>query len=179
MVDLVAGRKRALAQRTLPFVLSSNPFFLSRRQTSGQRLVWHFANVKIFLNLITMINDPVSPKNVTICVYLNSEEVAKQSVNRSMVTCFRCGETGHYRAECHMFRVNMCSVPNCRDENCLCAHSRVEMRKPWLHKCVRVVKQSNNIQILGCGEIGHTYQACPLFRTRSKKCISCKDNLKI
>ena len=101
------------------------------------------------------------PRGVTVCVYIQKSAEAK-GATRSIVTCFRCGETGHYRAECHHWRIHMCAKgAACADANCSGAHGPDELRRPWMPKCVRVVKQGNAIEILGCGRVGHTFRMCP------------------
>lgn len=96
------------------------------------------------------------PSGVTEYVYCDTAVVRMRSV-----TCFRCGEFGHRRNECRLFRVNLCPhIEVCDDPLCTFAHDDVELRKPWLPRCVRVIKTDYGIEILGCGQIGHTYHQC-------------------
>ena len=109
------------------------------------------------------------PAQVTIMVTLSTDPMSVPRMGggataKTNVTCFRCGESGHYRAACHHYRVRMCSNYRhgiCTEGSaCFFAHSEEELRQPWLSKCVRVVKTANAITILGCGAIGHTYRTC-------------------
>ena len=97
------------------------------------------------------------PCHVTVTVLLE----AAVRRDRSAITCFRCGETGHYRAECHAYRTRLCTRRGCDDANCFFAHGQAELRRPWLSKCVRVDKAGSTICIRGCGQVGHTYRNCP------------------
>lgn len=84
---------------------------------------------------------------------------------RTVITCFRCGETGHRRIDCYSYRVALCptalSNGACYTPNCMHAHSVEELRSPCTPKCVRVVKNAGRVQILGCGRTGHTFRCCP------------------
>ena len=99
------------------------------------------------------------PVNVTVCVNIMWTDQTR--CTRSNVTCFRCGEKGHYRAECHGYRIKMCTDSECKDKNCRFAHTHDQLRQPWLPKCVRVVKDGGSIRIYGCGKLGHTFRCCP------------------
>ena len=82
---------------------------------------------------------------------------------RSTITCFRCGEAGHFRNECHTYRVQRChyTAKECPDRACTKAHTAEQMRQPWMPKCIRVTKINGRIQTLGCGKFGHTFRMCP------------------
>ena len=103
--------------------------------------------------------NPFIPQNVTVVVNISWVEPTRSA--RSTVTCFRCGEKGHYRAECHGYRVKMCNDPDCTDKNCRFAHTPDQLRQPWLPKCVRVMKDNGCVRIYGCGRMGHTFRCCP------------------
>lgn len=96
-------------------------------------------------------------------LYDQSEAVA----SRSSVTCFRCGEKGHYRSECYTYKIRMCTLQGTCDPNCPFAHSAAELRRPWMAKCVRVVKMDGTVSVLGCGRVGHTYRMCPYVQHQS------------
>jgi hypothetical protein len=90
----------------------------------------------------------------------------KQLTHRANITCFRCGEQGHYRIECMSWRTKMClhhdRPTGCREgENCSYAHSDGDLRSPWHAKCVRVIKRHGQIFTLGCHSNTHTFKACP------------------
>lgn len=96
------------------------------------------------------------PESVTVNVNYVSYPFTRS------ITCFRCGEIGHYRSECHTYKTSMC--PNhmrCTQGNCPFAHDESELRQPWMPKCVRVVKFGGRVQVLGCGNAGHTFRMCP------------------
>ena len=104
------------------------------------------------------------PQSVTM--YIRCEPPGSDSGFRARhITCFRCGEIGHYRSECHTFKVTPCEkyesgVCPLAATQCPFAHGE-ELRKPWLSKCVRVVKNGGRVDVLGCGQIGHTFRTCP------------------
>ena len=109
---------------------------------------------------------PCLPCGVT--VYVRCESTPDAAYGARCITCFRCGEYGHYRGECHSFRVQMCAqyeAGTCWNTSCSFAHGVSELRKPWLAKCVRVVKVAGKVEVLGCGAFGHTYRSCPLVDT--------------
>ena len=80
---------------------------------------------------------------------------------RAMITCFRCGEQGHFKSECMMWKTKICSNwlrGRCHHHECVTcgfAHGDKELRMPWIPKCVRVVKHAGRVEVLGCGKIGH------------------------
>ena len=107
-----------------------------------------------------MLSDTL-PYGVTVCVRCNTLERQVRSI-----TCFRCGEYGHYRGECHTFKTQPCTrflTGSCTQPANVCpfAHGATELRKPWSLKCVRVVKVAGTVEVLGCGRVGHTYRSCP------------------
>lgn len=109
------------------------------------------------------VHSPMAPlpKGVTVYVQCDSAERSPRCI-----TCFRCGEFGHYRSECHNFKTQLCarhSVGECALAAAVCpfAHGTEELRKPWLPKCVRVIKSFGRVDVLGCGEVGHTFRSCP------------------
>ncbi len=102
--------------------------------------------------------------------YVDSETMrkfgTKQLTQRGNITCFRCGEQGHYRIECLSWRTKMClhyvRPSGCREgDNCSYAHSEAELRFPWQAKCVRVIKRHGQIFTLGCHSNSHTFKLCP------------------
>ena len=108
------------------------------------------------------------PTGKTICVMAKSESIREylnmNSMNRSQLTCFRCGEQGHYKSECFHWKTRLCwhfVNSNCKDSCCSFAHGKHELRTPWLPRCVRLVKKDNQLITLGCKQYGHTYKNCP------------------
>lgn len=98
------------------------------------------------------------PEAVTVSVHCTSYPSTR------CITCFRCGEFGHYRGECHSYKVSLCQrhqAGECTVANCPFAHGEEELRRPWMPKCVRVVKIGGRVEVLGCGRAGHTYRMCP------------------
>jgi hypothetical protein len=102
--------------------------------------------------------------------YINNDVMrsygTKQLTQRANITCFRCGEQGHYRAECLSWKTKMCfhhTRPHgCREgESCSYAHDKAELRSPWHVKCVRVIKRQGQICTLGCHSNTHTFKLCP------------------
>jgi hypothetical protein len=86
--------------------------------------------------------------------------------DRSAVICYRCGQPGHVRVQCLTYKVRMCynwKRGACNDEDCTFAHGESEMRTPWRVRCVRVVKQGNNLVCIGCNSAAHTFRRCPLY----------------
>ena len=112
----------------------------------------------------------VVPNGVTVNVSYES------SRSQKWITCFRCGEYGHYRGECYTFKTQLCKdfkagVCANSDEACLFAHGARDLRQPWLPKCVRVVKEGGRVDVLGCGQM-HMFRACPYLK--SEVCVAVK-----
>ena len=113
------------------------------------------------------------PERVTVYVHaVDAARDTKQFVAQRLwhhaenITCFRCGEMGHYKVNCHRWKIKLCArhaSGACGDSaQCSYAHSPSELRRPWMSKCVRVVKAGNTVRILGCGQVGgHTFRMCP------------------
>ena len=102
-------------------------------------------------------------------VTVDSREIGKfMDVDRSGHICFRCGEQGHVRYQCLLYKVRLC-IPNeegkCIQENCSFAHGKEELRTPWKPKCVRVVKQAGKLICIGCNSGEHTFKKCPLTQS--------------
>lgn len=103
---------------------------------------------------------PLLPRAVTVHVQLQPE--LARPPRRSGVTCYRCGETGHYRVHCKTFRTTLCpDGALCTKADCSMAHHASELRRPFLFKCVRVYRENGVVRVLGCGRYGHTYMNCP------------------
>lgn len=112
--------------------------------------------------------------------YINKDVMCsygtKQLTQRANITCFRCGEQGHYRAECLSWKTKICfhhpSAHGCREgESCSYAHNEAELRSPWHSKCVRVIKRQGQIYTLGCRSNKHTFKLCPHMR-----CVVCQSD---
>ena len=109
-----------------------------------------------------------------IHVYVDIENSAVQEymtrnpLSRSVITCFRCGQEGHYKSECLQWKTRLCwhhESGDCKDGGfCSFAHGQGELRSPWVPRCMRVIKKDNKIIKIGCMGIGHTYKQCPLQR---------------
>ena len=81
---------------------------------------------------------------------------------RAEVTCFRCGEKGHKKGECRTYRTKMCRQPSdCKDPNCPFAHTAMQLRTPWVARCIRVIRADGQLKRIGCGRTGHTFRECP------------------
>jgi hypothetical protein len=112
--------------------------------------------------------------------YINSDLMrlygTKQLTQRANITCFRCGEQGHYRAECLSWKTKLCfhypRPHGCREgDSCSYAHNEDELRSPWQFKCVRVVKRKGEIYSLGCHSNKHTFRMCPHIQ-----CVICQSS---
>ena len=84
---------------------------------------------------------------------------------RADITCFRCGEYGHRKVDCLHWRTRLCwhSVnASCSKANCPLAHSREQLRAPWVVRCVRIVRNGDGYSDVGCGSFDHSFRSCPL-----------------
>lgn len=79
------------------------------------------------------------------------------------VTCFRCGEEGHRKSECHHWKTKLCRDAECKLPRSCCffAHSASELRQPWVFRCMRIVKRGGCLYRVGCLQTGHTFSRCP------------------
>lgn len=110
--------------------------------------------------ILTNYNDDKS--HVVFSVYSSSISEHDDTISRSEITCFRCGERGHKKQECRTWKTKMCRNESCsRSIHCPFAHTAVELRTPWIARCIRVVREAGVLKTIGCGEIGHTYRDCP------------------
>jgi hypothetical protein len=91
------------------------------------------------------------------------------SNQRDQITCFRCGEQGHVKAECMIWKVRLCANFNngltCYSSECSFAHGDKELRTPWTPKCIRITKRDGALVVLGCGSLRHTFRNCPENKT--------------
>ena len=99
-------------------------------------------------------------------IHINVQRQTRSNLtSRQFITCFRCGEQGHYRCECMTWKTRHCSHwDRSKCENsllCPFAHGQRELRFPWVSKCIRIIKRDGGIVKLGCGQLGHTYRTCP------------------
>lgn len=110
-------------------------------------------------------------KNIDLIV----ERASKRVFSRSDITCFRCGDQGHFRSECIHWKTRICKAWNenatCAEgSDCAFAHGEGDIRFPRCMRCVRVVKHSGQVRLLGCGEFGHTFRNCPRKKKVEVRC---------
>ena len=89
------------------------------------------------------------------------------------MVCLRCGETTHTISQCMRYKTRRCkyhsngycalSMTGFGSNHCLFAHGALELREPWLKRCVRVHidEVSKKVTLLGCQKTGHVYRHCP------------------
>ena len=118
---------------------------------------------------MTLDSSVILPKGKNIYILTHAESIRNFMANtptaRLQITCFRCGEQGHYKSECFHWKTRLCwhfANSACNDINCAFAHGEEEIRRPWMPRCVRIIKKDGNLICLGCKESGHTYKYCPL-----------------
>lgn len=107
------------------------------------------------------------PVGIDVGIETDSENVKNYMTNvesnRAQITCFRCGEQGHYKSECFHWKTRSCwhfLNFTCKDQNCAFAHGSEELRTPWLPRCVRIIKKDGQLICLGCKQFGHTFKYC-------------------
>ena len=108
------------------------------------------------------------PKGLDLhkCISVNSLKsyMIINSNSREQITCFRCGDCGHVKAECMTWKVRLCTNflnGSCNVSDCSFAHGTHELRSPWTPKCIRITKRDGLLIILGCGSCKHTFRNCP------------------
>ena len=102
--------------------------------------------------------------HVTVSASSIKNYITKNTSQRDIITCFRCGEQGHWKSECMLYKTRLCwhnRYGNCTDSDCPFAHTEKELRSPWKPKCVRVIKKDGFLTTLGCGSYNHTFRQCP------------------
>lgn len=108
------------------------------------------------------------PRGKSFCITTKADNIkyfmATTPTSRTQITCFRCGEQGHYKSECFHWRTRICwhhMVLSCKDNNCSFAHEESQLRTPWMPRCVRITKKDGQLIMLGCKGYGHTFRSCP------------------
>ena len=104
---------------------------------------------------------PISEWSHVLCSG-HCDKARQAEMSRRDTTCFRCGQRGHKKQECRTWKTKRCTNPICTlGDACAFAHTDIELRQPWVSKCVRVIRSSDgHMQVIGCGSIGHTFREC-------------------
>lgn len=122
------------------------------------------------LENLRMLDKSRVERHLGFTVYSSSlHEQNAEGLSRLDITCFRCGEKGHKKSECRMWKTKFCRNHVCvPSEQCPFAHSQTEVRTPWMARCVRVIRSDNGqLQRIGCGKLGHTFRECPEIPSES------------
>lgn len=100
-------------------------------------------------------------------IHIEIEKSHSKNLTRPVITCFRCGDQGHFKSECMQWKTRICmhfKENMCKESSfCSFAHGEDEIRYPWISKCIRVIKKDGKIVKLGCGKTGHTFRSCCSF----------------
>lgn len=94
-------------------------------------------------------------------IFVDAKELFDRVEYVHNLMCFRCGQRGHIRTQCHTYKTKMCTVPTCDGKNCTDAHHESELRQPWKTRCIRVVKHNGQPICVGCNSEFHTFRKCP------------------
>lgn len=144
-----------------------NTSLKKRQRHSNQKLSGEAHSTETCVKLSTCRERMIGFEGIDICVGTTADTIknfmASAPTSRSQITCFRCGEQGHYKSECFHWKTRPCShflTVGCKDPNCSFAHG-TDFRTPWLTRCIRVIKKDRQLIIMGCREYGHTYKHCP------------------
>ena len=110
---------------------------------------------------VTWMLRPISEWSHVLCTTNCHSAKLTEQLPRQDTTCFRCGEKGHKKQECRTWKTKLCTNPVCTlGIGCAFAHGDVELRQPWLAKCVRVIRTEGHMQVIGCGTVGRTFREC-------------------